>query len=203
MNPDELLAIHEAGHAVIAELLYLNPEYVTIEPSYRADGHLKRRFPPISAQERWRELLFLCAGVVAEGIRSEEVEPYEKLRWPGDVGTDSGRLWASLQSRSDDQRQQQVWFDSAFFQTQRILSNSAVWRSVESLAWRLLEARTLGGWEAASLIDAALGHSRWGRDRFKMGNRYASPPQTWIESREERWQVKKAMAASAAGGATR
>jgi hypothetical protein len=196
-------AIHESGHAVIAELLYLNPEYVTIEPTYRADGHLKRRIPPTSAQERWRELLFLCSGVVAEGIRSDEVEPYEELSWQGGEGTDSARLWASLRTRSDDPRQQQVWFDSAFFQAQRILSNSAVWRSVESLAERLMEQRTLNGWEAADLIDAALGNSKWGRDRFKMVARYASPPTTWIESREEYRQAKKAMAASAAGGAAK
>jgi hypothetical protein len=137
---------------------------------------------------------------VAERIRSDEVGPYEELRWSRDEGTDSARLWASLQTRSDDPRQQQVWFDSAFFQTPRILSNSAVWRSVESLAEQLLEKRTLGGWEAADLVDAALGNSKWGRDRFQMVARYASPPPTWMESCEEYRQVKKAMAASASGG---
>lgn len=196
MNPDKLLAIHKAGHDVIAELLYLNPAHVTIEPSVTADGHLKRRIPPISARARWRELLVFCAGFVAEGIHLGEVELHEELRWPGDEGTDSARLWASLQMHSDDLRKQWGWFDSAFFQTQRILSNSAVWRSVESLAERLLEARTLDRGEASDTINAGLGHSKWMRERFQMGNRYASPPQNWIESLEEYRQMKKAMSAT-------
>ena len=60
-----------------------------------------------------------------------------------------------------------------------------MWRSVESLAGRLMGKRTLDYAEAADVIDAALGRSKWKREQFEMGLRYASPPQTWIESREE------------------
>jgi hypothetical protein len=203
MTPDKLLAIHEAGHAVIAELLCLTPDHVTIESSDTADGHLRRRIPPTSARERWRELLVLCAGIVSEGIHSEEVELYQELRRPGDEGTDSARLWASLGMHSDDAGKQGVWFDLAFFQTQRILSNPPVWRCVESLAERLLEARTLDRWEPSDTISAVLGRPKWQRNRFRMGERYASPPQDWIESREEYRQMERAISAYATGGSAK
>jgi len=202
MNPDEQLAIHEAGHAVIAELLYLNPEYATIEPTDGADGHLKRR-TPYSAWEKWRELLVICAGILAEESCQVVDDPSEDLELPGDKGADSARLWASLQAQSDNPGQQSEWFVLAFSQTRRILNNAAVWRAVESLAARLLEKRTLDRWESADAIDAALGGSKWKRyrERRQMVARYASPPLTWIESCEEYRQMEKAMAANAAGGA--
>jgi hypothetical protein len=205
VNPDELLAIHEAGHAVIAELLCLNPDYVTIEPTDRADGHLKRRTPAYSAWERWRLLLVICAGVLAEEICPAVDEPSEDLESPGDEGADSARLWASLQMHSDNPGQRHEWFVLASAQTRRILSNPAVWRSVESLAARLLEKRTIDRWESAGAIDAALGGSKWKRerDRRQMVARYASPPLTWIESREEYRRMEKAMAAYAAGVAAK
>ncbi len=201
MTGDDLYstAIHESGHAVLAELLYMDPEYVTIEPTDKFYGHLRRRFPALSATERWRELLVVCAGVEAEGVHG--VYPAEDLELPDDEWTDSGRLWASLQMHSDSPGQQWEWFTLAVSQTRRILSNPAVWRSVESLAARLLEARTLDRGEAADAIRDGLRRSKWERDRFQMGNRYACPPQNWIESREEYRQMEEAVAAYAAGRA--
>jgi len=129
VNPDEQLAIHEAGHAVIAELLYLNLEYVTVEPSERAEGHLKRRVPAYSAWERWRELLVICAGILAEEICPAVDEPSGDLELLDGEGTDSARLWASLQMHSDNPGQQSEWFVLASSQARRILGNPAVWRS--------------------------------------------------------------------------
>ncbi|HEV2666053.1 MAG TPA: hypothetical protein VG324_14135 [Blastocatellia bacterium] len=54
---------------------------------------------------------------------------------------------------------------------------------------------------AADVIDAALGRSKWNvrmRDRIQMAERYASPPQTWFDSREEYRKQQKLLAAALA-----
>jgi len=70
-----------------------------------------------------------------------------------------------------------------------------VWRSVESLAARLMEKRTLDCVESAEVIQVALGRSKWKREQFQMGLRYAVPPQTWIDSREEYRAIEISLAA--------
>jgi len=202
---DELYgaAIHESGHAVLAELLCMNPEYVTIEPTDRTYGHLRRRGRGYGAHGRWHNMLVICGGCVAQEF--DLLEPSEYLQWPNteDESKDSALLWASLQEHSEDPRQRQEWFELAFAQTQRILSQRPVWRSVQNLAERLMEKRTLDRWEAADIIGAALRRSKWnqGFGRIQMSELYASPPQTWIDSREEYREFEKALADARAGGA--
>jgi hypothetical protein len=201
----ERTAIHEAGHAVIAELLCMNPVSVTIEPTEAALGHLRRRGRGYMPFEKWRDLLVLCAGHVAEGMAPDLdldldwgiTDPYDVLSWvwPDDKISDSALLWASLQEHSEDGGQRQRWFELAFAQTRRILSNRAVWRSVESLAGCLMERQTLDYAEAADVIDAALRRTKWNREQIHMAEKYASPPQTWIDSREEYRQMAKMIAA--------
>jgi hypothetical protein len=204
------VAIHESGHAVLAELFYMNPEYVTIEPNSEFLGHLRRRGKGYMAHERWRDLLVTCAGHAAEGLMPEDVESddmdeycdhYDMLRWPLEENSDGGRIWASLREHSEDEQQQLTWFELAFAQTQRVLRNRDVWRSVESLAARLIEKRTVDRDEAAEVIQAALGRSKWNRDQFQMSHRYAKPPQTWTDSREEYQEHAKLLAAAMARGA--
>lgn len=198
------IATHEAGHAVVAELLCMNPEYVTIEPGEATLGHLRRRRYCVSPLDTWRDLIFLCGGHIAEIIEIDDemsdehwgAEMALSMLDPDATITDGAYLWASLREHSDDERQQKKWFKQAFAQTHRILSNRAVWRSVENLAARLTEKRTINYAEAAEVIDAALGRSKWNREQFRMGERYASPPQTWIDSREEYREIAEAMAAT-------
>jgi hypothetical protein len=135
----------------------------------------------------WRYLLVDCAGVIAEGMFFDGFMPYDVLSEapPEDEISDTVQLWAYLESHSEDKNQQREWFELAYAQAQRILSNSAVRRSVESLAARLVEKRTLDHGEAYNVMQVALGRSKWRLDPVHMGERYASPPQTWIDSREE------------------
>ena len=201
---DELYsaAIHESGHAVLSELFDMNTEYVTIEPTEKTYGHLRRRGRGYGAQGKWRNMLVICGGCVAQEF--DVLAPPEYLQWPDteDESTDGALLWASLQEHSEDPRQRQEWFELAFSQTQRILSQRVVWRSVKSLAERLMEARTLDRREAADVIEAALGRSKWnyGFSRIQMGDHYAIPPQTWIDSREEYREQQKALTAALARG---
>ena len=171
---------------------------MTIEPTEKTYGHLRRRGRGYGAQGKWRNMLVICGGCVAQEF--DVLDPCEYLQWPDteDESTDSALLWASLQEHSEDPRQRQEWFELAFAQTQRILSQRVVWRSVKSLAERLMEKRTLDRWEAADVIDAALGRSKWnkGFGRIQMGDRYASPPQSWIASREEYQEMEQAFAAA-------
>jgi hypothetical protein len=195
------IAIHESGHAVIGELLYLNPDYVTIEPTAEYLGFHEPRIPPYSAWRRWRTLLVKCAGLIAEEMSFDDVESHDALGL-GALVIDGAELWALLQAHSDDLRQQWDWFELAYAQTRRVLSNPAVWRSVENVAARLIEARTLDRGEAYDVIDAALGRSKWKRERLQMGERHAGPPQTWIESREEYRQIRALLAKANGGAAT-
>jgi hypothetical protein len=205
MTDDDLYstAIHESGHAVLSELFDLNTEYVTIEPTDKTYGHLRQRIRAYGPHGRWRDLLVIAGGCVAQEF--DVLDPSEYLEWPDteDEATDSARLWASLQEHSEDEDQRQAWFELALAQTQRILRQRPVWRSVQSLAAALLEKRTLDRWETAGVIEAALGRSKWsyGVGRIQMGFRYAPPPLTWIDSREEYRETAALLAAHAAGGA--
>jgi len=189
-------AIHESGHTVIAELLGRNPECLTIEPTEETTGHLRYRRTYCSPLDTWHDLIVTFGGHVAQGLMAKDMvsddylNSYGALRWPysDEEITDGAQIWASLQEHSEGEQQRQTWFELAFAQTQRILSNRAVWRSVESLAWRLMEARTLNNrGDIGDVIRAALGRSKWNQWRYwiQMSVRYASPPQSWIDSREE------------------
>lgn len=202
VEPDDLwrAAIHEAGHVVLGELLSMTTEYVAVEPNDKMLAHVQRRPPSplatLSGETHWRFLLIDCAGVIAEGMFFDGFMSYDVLSevLPEDEISDTVQLWAYLESHSEDKKQQLKWFELAYAQAQRILSNSAVRRSVESLAARLVEKRTLDQSEVYGVLKAALGRSKWGRDRFEMSERYAVPPRSWIDSREGYRMMAEAMA---------
>lgn len=186
-------ALHEAGHAVLAELLCMNPVSVTIEPEGYTFGQLRRRGTGYTPIEKWRNLLVLSAGHLAEGLAPEGFDGDDPLDMLGadyenylgdDEGSDSAQIWASLQEHSDDDEQMQEWFEHAFAQTRQILSDSYVWRSVESLATRLMEERTLDRYEASNVVMSALGDSEWSSDQFGNARRYAWPPHNWTDALE-------------------
>lgn len=117
-NLEKLNAIHEAGHAVMAELLSLNPVYVTIEPTGRSEGHLRRRGGAITADENWQELIVICAGAIAEGIYSPKVNSRFRLLsgislGAHDKGTDGKHLWDALRAHSANPQQQLDWYELA------------------------------------------------------------------------------------------
>lgn len=204
MTTDKLLAIHEAGHAVMAELLSLDPVYVTIELTGMSQGHLRRRGGAITASENWGELLVICAGAIAEGIYSHKVNSRRRLCLGINVeGADGKHLWDTLKAHSDNPRQLSDWYELAYSQAEHILNDRAVRRAVEALADRLLAERTITSGEAFTTIRAGLGRSKWARDQYQMAERYASPPQTWIESREEYRLIEKMMSAYARGGSAK
>ncbi|HKQ76713.1 MAG TPA: hypothetical protein VJ810_23665 [Blastocatellia bacterium] len=199
MKRFEAIAIHEAGHAVIAEILCLNPEYVTVEPNKKHDGHLKRRSVS-SPIDRWRGLICDAAGYIAQELHGDRRAWWElTIRDDGD--TDGAKMRSAIAEHSGDRDQQAEWFDLVTKQSRKILKNPAVWRSVESLAVRLMEKRTIDYVEASEVIEAMLGRSKWNREQFQMSNRYAAPPQTWFDSREEYQAIGMAFAAMKGGAA--
>src|SRR5262245_33667461 len=85
----ESAAIHEAGHAVLAELFSLNPVSVTIEPTDKTYGHLSRRGRGCGPHMRWRDLLVICGGCVAQDFGA--FDPTEDLEFSDPVTSQTVR----------------------------------------------------------------------------------------------------------------
>jgi len=188
-------AIHEAGHAVTAELLYLNPEYVAIEVGEIISGKMQRSPRIVGPVQEWRDSICHAAGIVAESIHFNARWLQVRLRLKDQEGDDATQLWNQITKRGGDEKRHGEWYGMIVKQTERILKSRPVWRAVTDLAERLRTEGTIERDGISETVSAALGRSKWEHDRFGMGLRHAAAPENWIQLSD--WQVFMADSPSA------
>jgi hypothetical protein len=154
---DELIAYHEAGHAVAMWTLGLGIELVTIEPARglsgyaiaaseydeAADGDVyARRFMVEQSG------IQLHAGDVASRLLRPDVGP-------GQAAMDHRRVHAYMSRVEDDGGLQITWCHYLWQRAYTLLSWPPTWYVIVGLARQLLEHRTLMGKEAERYLGRA------------------------------------------------
>lgn len=66
ITDEEIIAHHEAGHAVAAYILWRSIEYVTIIPNEESYGHVRRRVELFSRRKLIEEIIISLSGPAAE-----------------------------------------------------------------------------------------------------------------------------------------
>jgi len=152
----ELIAYHEAGHALAAYLLGGEVRQVTIEPD-RDDGPRRQgdtqvlwRRSRVTEKEyaRWAVEVSL-AGPVAEMIYSGE--PYH----PGLVAewaADWQEAWESASLLHPDERKRLRYLEDASIELYRRLEADDVWPALAALADNLLAHETLDGEQVEEIL---------------------------------------------------
>jgi ATP-dependent Zn protease len=157
----ELIAYHEAGHALVARLLGGKVEQVTIEPD-NDDGPLRQgdtrvlwRRAGLSDKECARKAVQVSlAGPVAEMIYSGD--PYH----PGLVAewaADWGEAWQATMVLYPDERQRLAFLERGSIQLYNRLKQDDHWAAVASLADHLLAHETLDGEQVEEIAGQWLG----------------------------------------------
>ncbi len=157
----ELIAYHEAGHALIALLLGGRVKHITIEPD-NDDGPVRQG----DTQVLWRrasvgEKTFAekavqvsLAGPVAEMIYSGD--PYH----PGLVSewaADWREAWEAAKPLYPGERQRLQYLEQVVVQLYHRLTKNDLWAALASLADNLLAQETLEGEEVEEIVREWLG----------------------------------------------
>jgi hypothetical protein len=167
-------AHHEAGHAVLADLLYCDPYFVTIVPENRSAGRLKRRSHIVTLEDAVAELLVLIAGTQAESLAGNQCAGDQLLCFDEGDSSDGYRIPQVLQSVTDDPDGQETFLTLCEAGALRMLRNRPVWRAVETVAAALIERKTLDWGEVNDLIRGALGRSSWNQRQYEMAEKTIS-----------------------------
>ena len=157
----ELIAYHEAGHALMAILLGGKVEQVTIEPD-NDDGPLRegdtrvlwRHAGPGDKEFARKAVQVSLAGPVAEMIYSGD--PYH----PGLVAewaADWGEAWQAAILIYPDERQRLAYLERVSIQLYNRLKDDDHWPAVASLADHLLAHETLEGEQVEEIAGQWLG----------------------------------------------
>jgi hypothetical protein len=156
VNPDELTAYHEAGHAVAAVALRVGPVFASIvpDPAHGTLGHVKHRpwpsGPPPDADlpDRVRRhaeprIILALAGVVAEKRRHGR-----RHNW---VGADADTR-AAIDYMGDfvSDRQLQPYINWMWARTEDFVDLR--WPEIEAVALALLDRRTMRGREIRDVV---------------------------------------------------
>ncbi len=152
----ELIAYHEAGHALMALLLGGEVRRVTIEPDNddgpdrQGDTQVLWRRSGISDKEFAKQAVQVSlAGPVAEMIYSGD--PYH----PGLVAewaADWSEAWNSAAALHQDERQRLKFLESISIQLHRRLQQDEMWAALAALADNLLAHETLDGEQIESIV---------------------------------------------------
>jgi len=161
-------AIHEAGHAVIEDLVFQGVEYVSIEPeivSYVMDGKLYDIDSAGCTQPRsegWtlktrkdfeRECVSMCAGAIAEEKLFGTVPPdaeasdIQYVNW-----------YAKVLGVADAERDK--IFKIACNRVAKLFNDDRVWGAVVEVAQRLLAKKRLEGDEVHEIVEASGARTR-------------------------------------------
>lgn len=157
----ELIAYHEAGHALMACLLGGEVRLVTIEPD-RDDGPDRQgdtqvlwRRSGISDREFAKKAVQVSlAGPVAEMIYSGD--PYH----PGLVAewaVDWREAWAAAAPLHPDERQRLAYLEQVSIRLYHQLKHDDAWAALAALADHLMAHETLDGEQVAEIVGQWLG----------------------------------------------
>jgi ATP-dependent Zn protease len=157
----EIIAYHEAGHALMALLLGGEVKQVTIEPdnddgpNRQGDTQVLWRRSGISDKEFARKAVQVSlAGPVAEMIYSGD--PYH----PGLVAewaADWREAWNSALPLHPDERQRLEYLEQASIHLYRLLKEDDLWAALASLADHLLAHESLEGEQVEEIVGEWLG----------------------------------------------
>lgn len=155
-NMSEIIAYHEAGHALMALLLGAEVKLVTIEPdddegpSRQGDTQVLWRRSEISTRDFARRAVQVSlAGPVAEMIYTGD--PYH----PGLVAewaADWHEAWNSAVLLHPDERQRLEYLERTSIQLYHQLKDDALWAALASLADHLLAHESLEGEKVAEIV---------------------------------------------------
>jgi hypothetical protein len=161
----ETTAYHEAGHAVVAAMLGIPFQRVTIRPNavYAARVTLAPGDPPAhvcpwnpdwdakQARQYWkRQICGLLAGALAETLytRCWQQQPASVEH------TDEHKVW--MIASYFDPTKAMAWVNQLRFQTLETLRAPHVWAAVDAVAQELVRAKTLDGADVLALVSDAL-----------------------------------------------
>ncbi len=157
----ELIAYHEAGHALMAYLLGAKVQRVTIEPDHddgpdrQGDTRVLWRRAADGEQALARKMVQVClAGPVAEMIYSNE--PYH----PGLVAAwaaDWREAWDTAGLLHADERKRLTYLEEVSIQLYHRLQANDLWAALASLADHLLAHETLEGKQFDEIVAMWLG----------------------------------------------
>lgn len=153
----ELIAYHEAGHALVALLVGGEVQVVTIEPDFddgpQRDGDtqvLWRRSAMGNREFAQAALQVSLGGPVAEMIYSGD--PYH----PGLVAewaADWRDAWDAARPIVADERQRLAYLEQVSVALYRRLKAEPLWSALAALADHLLAHETLDGDQVASIVE--------------------------------------------------
>ncbi|WP_010585729.1 M50 family metallopeptidase [Schlesneria paludicola] len=151
----ELIAYHEAGHALIAHLLGGKVKQVTIDPdnddgpARQGDTQIRWR-RPASEKEFAQNVVQVClAGPVAEMIYSGD--PYH----PGVVpewAADWREAWSASAILFPNERQRLKYLEQVSVELYRRMQKDALWAALAALADHLLAHETLEGEDVEEIV---------------------------------------------------
>lgn len=170
----EVLAIHEAGHCVIATILGIDVENATITSNGKSNAITYVGMQYESMRDHFTNVLILLAGVLAEekagydhswanlGLWIPSQNPDETWVEPKTTESDGGQIWrVNLPRLSSDVDVQLTLFREAFSRVEALIHNPAIQQAVENVANGLMQRTTLLGDEIRELVNAALEGSEW------------------------------------------
>ncbi len=149
LNPDEITAYHEAGHAVMALLLDRPVHRVSIEPNNQRLGACEFRKGVFRPSEDWleQEMLISLGGVAAELILTGDFGRVE-------ASADLLVLRKLAVGRAGDRRVEKLE-RRMLSKAQANLADQAAWQAIEWIAQALLHARTISGRAARHFFERA------------------------------------------------
>jgi hypothetical protein len=157
----ELIANHEAGHALMALVLGAEVRLVTIEPDNddgperQGDTQVVWRRASFHEKEYATRAVKVClAGPVAEMIYSGD--PYH----PGLIAewsADWREAWAAAESLHPGERARLRYLEEVSIQLYHRLKHDDVWAAIASLADHLLAHETLEGEQVVDIVGQWLG----------------------------------------------
>jgi ATP-dependent Zn protease len=153
----ELIAYHEAGHALMALLLGGKIKHVTIDPDNddgpdrQGDTQVIWRRSRIGDKEFARIAVQVSlAGPVAEMIYSGDTyHPGLVAEWAADWR----EAWDAAQPLHSGERQRMEYLEQVSIQLYRQLQQDDLWAALASLADHLLAHETLEGEQVKEIVD--------------------------------------------------
>jgi hypothetical protein len=154
---DELIAYHEAGHAVAMWTLGLGIDVVTIEPARELSDYATPvyEYDEPAAGDLYARRFIVEQSVTqlhAGDVASRLLRPQVGL---GQAAIDHRRIHAYMSTVEDDAAVQITWCNHLWQRAYTLLSWPPKWYLVVGLAQQLLEHRTLVGKEAERYLGRA------------------------------------------------